>query len=96
MSESTVERSNADSLARTAAALGVAAVLVFFIGGIAISDVFWLIGAIVGLAAAVLGWMARNRPSVDAADRRLATIGLGLGAIIVVWFLVFLIGDAIF
>ncbi len=51
MSESTVERSNADSLARTAAALGVAAVLVFFIGGIAISDVFWLIGAIVGLAA---------------------------------------------
>lgn len=94
MSEAMVERNTSDTLARAALAAGVLAPLVFFIGGIAISDVFWLIGAIVGLLAVVLGWMARKQVT-DSANRRWATIGLLLGAAVVIWFLAYLVVAAI-
>jgi len=95
MSEAMVERSTGDTLAKGALAAGVLAPLVFFIGGIAISDVFWIIGAIVGLLAVALGWMARKQAATDSPNRRWATIGLLLGAGVVIWFLAYMLLAAI-
>ena len=91
MSEVTAERGAGESLAKAALVVGVLAPLLFFGGGIAINDVFWVIGAAVGLVAVVLGWMARNQTATDSPNRRWATIGLLLGGVVVIWFIAYLV-----
>ena len=86
----------AGTLAKTAVALGVLAVVAFFVLGFAVGDWWFVAAFVIGAAAVIAGWVARKRPLVDPGDRRLATIGLILGAVPVVWFLVYIILAAIF
>jgi membrane associated rhomboid family serine protease len=64
---------------------GVLAVLVFFIGGFAAD--LWPLGMLLGLAAAVLGFVALRKTPRD----RQATLGLALGALVVVLGLVWIV-----
>lgn len=81
-------------LAKGALAAGVLAVLAFFGLGLGFGDWWFVVGLALGAVAVVLGWMARQRSS--ASDRRLAMIGLVLGAIVVVWFVTYVIVASIF
>ena len=72
--------------AHASVALGVLA-LVALVGGMfvvqAISDGdrWYVPGAAIGLAAVGLGWTARTRSAAGAPGRRLATVGMVLGAV---------------
>jgi hypothetical protein len=79
-------KSQKNPLSLAALICGVLGIVVFFVGG-AVFDL-WPFGALLGLAAAVLGFMGRKRESTG---RGMATTGLVLGAIVVVWFLVFIV-----
>ncbi len=93
MSEAMAERQG-EPLAKGALAAGVLAVLAFFVLGIALGDWWFLVGLALAVVAVVLGVVTRQRP-IARSDRRLATIGLVIGGIIVAWFVVFIIVDAI-
>ena len=90
----TADRGDARTLARAAVGLGLLSIILFFGLGFAIGDWWFVVAFVVGIAAVVAGWMARSRAGAD--HRRLATIGLVLGAIPVVWFVVYMIVAAIF
>ena len=62
--------------------------------GLAVANWWFAIAFVVGIAAVVVGWIARTRAGTD--SRRLATIGVILGAIPVVWFIGFMILVAIY
>jgi uncharacterized membrane protein HdeD (DUF308 family) len=64
---------------------GVLAALVFFIGGFAAD--LWPLGMLVGAVAAVLGFAALRKTPRD----RQATIGLALGALVVVFGLAWIV-----
>jgi drug/metabolite transporter (DMT)-like permease len=75
-----------NSLSLAALVCGVVGILVFFLGG-PILDL-WPVGALIGAVAAALGFAARKR---EPEGRKLALIGLVLGLIVVVWFVVFIL-----
>ena len=81
-------------LAKVALAAGVLAVLAFFGLAFAFGDWWFVVGFVLGAIAVVTGWLARQRGG--GSDRRLATVGLVLGAIIVAWFLAYMVIDSIF
>ena len=87
---------SAENFAKASVALGALAVITFFVLGIAVSDWWFVIAFVIGVAAVITGWLARKRLPSNAGDRRLATIGLILGAVPVVWFVVYMILAAIF
>ena len=70
--------------------LAVASLVLFIGGGFTVGGIFWLLGAVVGLAAIVLGVTARRK-----GGRLEATIAVGLGAIPAVWFAAFMIVSAL-
>ena len=86
--------------ANASVALGVLA-LVALVGGMfvvqAISDGdrWYVPGAAIGLAAVGLGWTARKRLAAGAPGRRLATVGMVLGAIPFVTFCVLVIDGVV-
>lgn len=73
-----------------ALALGAAALLLFVGGGFAIGDIFWILGAVVGVAAIVVGVTARRQGS--GAE---AIVGVVLGAIPALWFASYMIVAAL-
>ena len=85
----TASRGDARTLAKASVALGILAILAFVVLGFAAGDWWFVIGFVIGVAAVVTGWIARNRPGND--HRRTATIGIVLGAVPVVWFIVYMI-----
>jgi uncharacterized membrane protein HdeD (DUF308 family) len=64
---------------------GVLAVLVFFVGGF-LADL-WPVGMVIGAVAVVLGLVARRKAPGD----RLATLGVALGAFVVVFGLAWIV-----
>ncbi len=64
---------------------GVVAALVFFIGGVAAD--LWPLGMLLGAVAAVMGFVALRKTPRD----RQATVGLVLGAFVVVFGLVWIV-----
>ena len=92
-STTTAGRGDTGTLAKVAVGLGILSIILFFGLGFAADTCGWLVGFVVGIAAVVVGWMARTRAGTD--SRRLATIGVVLGAIPVVWFIAYMIIDAI-
>ncbi len=75
---------------RTALVLAVASLVLFVGGGFTVGGIFWVLGALVGLAAIVLGEGARRK-----GGEREATIAIVLGAIPAVWFAAFMIVSAL-
>jgi hypothetical protein len=84
-------RGNPEMLAKVALGLGILAVVLFW--GLGLAADSWWTGFFVGIAAVVVGWIARARAGAE--SRRLATIGIVLGAIPVVWFAGYIIIDAV-
>ncbi len=95
MSEVVAERHGGETLAKGALASAVLAVLGFFILGFATGGWWFIIGLIFGAVAVILGVMARSRLSAGSRDRKMATIGLVVGGIIVAWFLIYMIIAAV-
>lgn len=89
MSDLAVTRSGGGQ-GRTALTLAVASLVLFIGGGFAVGGIFWPLGAVVGLAAIVLGVTARRK-----GGGREATIAVVLGAIPAVWFAAFMIVAAL-
>jgi hypothetical protein len=86
-------REDTGTLAKAAVGLGILALILFFGLGFAADTWGWVVGFVAGIAAVVVGWMARTRARTD--SQRLATIGIVLGAIPVVWFIAYMIIDAV-
>ncbi|MBD0348374.1 MAG: hypothetical protein ICV59_04405 [Thermoleophilia bacterium] len=84
----------AGRLPKVAFAAGVLAALAFFALGFIFEDWWFVVGLVLGAAAVVAGWLGRQRSS--GSERTLATIGLVLGAIVVVWFATYMIVSTIF
>ena len=93
VSTTTTGRRDAGTLAKAAVGLGILSIILFFGLGFAVGEPWFVLAFVVGIAAVVVGWMARTRAGTD--SRRLATIGLVLGAIPVVWFIIYKIIAAI-
>ena len=93
-STTTAGRGDAETLAKAAVGLGVLSIILFFGLGFAVGDWWFVIAFVAGIAPVVVGWIARTR--ADARSRRLATTGVVLGAIPVVWFIAYMIIAAIF
>ncbi|MDQ3875589.1 MAG: hypothetical protein M3322_08620 [Actinomycetota bacterium] len=91
--ESAAERPG-EPLGKAALAAAVLAALAFFVLGFAFEGWWFVIGLALAVVAVVLGVMARQRP-ISPSNLRLATIGLLIGGVIVAWFVVFVIVDAI-
>ncbi len=89
----TASRGDARTLANVSVALGILAILAFFVLGFAAGDWWFVVAFVIGVAAVVAGWIARNRPGND--HRRTATIGIVLGAIPALWFIVYVIIESI-
>ena len=89
----TASRGDAKTLANVSLALGILAIVAFFGLGFAAGDWWFVVAFVIGVAAVVTGWIARNRLGND--NRRTATIGIVLGAVPAVWFIVYLIVDSI-
>lgn len=96
MSQAVLEREDQTSepLAKASLAAAILAVVGFFGLGFAFEGWWFVVGLVLGAIAVVLALVARRRP-IGPSDRRLATIGLVLGAIIVLWFLVYMVIAAI-
>ena len=92
MEASTASRREAGALANVSVALGILAIIAFFGLGFFAGDWWFVVAFAIGVAAVVSGWIARTRPGND---RRRATIGIVLGAIPAVWFIVYMIVAAI-
>ena len=75
---------------RTALILAVVSLVLFIGGGFTVGGIFWVLGAIVGLGAIVLGVTARRK-----GGGREATIAVVLGAVPVLWFAAFMIVAAL-
>ena len=71
---------------RTALAVAALSLVLFIGGGFTVGGIFWILGAVVGLGAVVLGVAARRN-----ARAREATVAVILGAIPVVWFAAFML-----
>ncbi|MBA3364164.1 MAG: hypothetical protein H0U03_00020 [Actinobacteria bacterium] len=88
------EGQRSEPLAKASLAAAILAVLAFFGLGFAFEGWWFVVGLVLGAIAVILGLMTRRRP-IAASDRRLATIGLVLGSIIVLWFVTYMVIDAI-
>jgi hypothetical protein len=89
MSELTVTRAEGGH-GRMALMMGVASLLLYIGGGFTMGGIFWALGPLLGLGAIVLGVAARHK-----GGGREATIAVILGAIPVLWTVVFLIVAAL-
>ena len=83
---------SASKLSLVAFALGALGLIAFLVGGEAISGVFWFVGAAIGAIAVGVGVTARRRREPG---RGLALGGIALGAIAAVWFVAFIVVDAL-
>lgn len=95
MSEAIAQNRDSGTLAKGSLAAAVLAAIAFFGLGFALEGWWFVIGLVLGAIAVVLGVVARRRP-LATSDQRLALIGLILGAIIVAWFVLYIVIDAIF
>jgi hypothetical protein len=77
-------------LGRIALATGVLALVLFLGGGMIFDGAFWLIGAVVGVAAIVVGVAARRQGA-----GREAIAAVILGAIPALWFAAYIVAAAI-
>jgi len=89
MSDIALRRSST-TLPTVALALGILALVVYWVGGITLDGVGWVTGFALGIVAVVVGFVARREPE----GRTKATIGLVLGAIPVLWFAGYVLVDA--
>lgn len=81
---------SAPPLGRIALATGLLALVLFLGGGMIFDGAFWLIGAVVGIAAIVAGVTARHQGA-----GREALVAIVLGAIPALWFAVYMVAAAI-
>ena len=91
MSDLALRRSS--GLPTVALGLGIAAFAVYRGLGLATDSWGWIVGAALGVVAVIVGVVART--DADGSDRRRATTGLVIGAIPVVWFVGYLVVDAL-
>lgn len=92
MSELTAERPR-EGAAKGVLALGVLALVVFIVGG-PFAGALWIVGAVLGGLAAIAGFVvSRQAPSTR--ERRFAVAGALLGAVAAIWFVGYLIVDAV-
>ncbi len=94
MSEAIAERSDGGTLAKASLAAAVLAAIAFFVLGFALEGWWFVIGLVLAAIAVVLAVVARQRPLAPP-DRRMAMIGLIVGAVIVAWFVIYIVVDAI-
>lgn len=90
MSDIALRRSST-TLPTAALALGILALVVYWVGGITLDGAGWVTGFALGIVAVVVGFLARRDPE----GRTRATIGLVLGAIPVLWFAGYVVVDAL-
>jgi hypothetical protein len=74
--------------------LGALSAVGFFGLGFAVGGWWFLIALVIGGAAVVVGVPARRR-AVTKSERRVATVGLVLGAVVVAWFVIYMAVAAI-
>jgi 4-hydroxybenzoate polyprenyltransferase len=82
---SNIDWRGASPLSRASLALGVAAVIAFFVFGFAVGGWWFLLALVAGSGAFVLGHVARGREHRRSA-LRFALTGMVLGALVVVCF----------
>ena len=90
MSDIALRRSST-TLPTAALALGILALVVYWVGGITLDGAGWVTGFVLGIVAVVVGFVARREPE----GRTRATVGLVLGAIPVLWFVGYVLIDAV-
>lgn len=90
---SVARESGFDRVALGALVAGVAALLIFIIAPFT-SDALWPIGIVLAVVGGVLGWLALRRSGPGERSRTMAIGGLAASAIVIVWFLIFLIVSA--
>jgi hypothetical protein len=94
MSDTSMARGNeVDRSALGALAAGVAALVLFIIAPFT-SDALWPIGIALAVVGGVLGWLTLRRTTRGARSWTMAIGGLVASAIVIVWFLIFLIVSA--
>jgi len=94
MSEMLVTReSGFDRFALGALVAGLAALVIFIIAPFT-SDALWPIGIVLAVVGGALGWLALRRTRQGERSRTMAIGGLAASAIVIVWFLIFLIVSA--
>lgn len=89
----TARETGVDRFALGALVAGVAALVAFVIAPFT-SDALWLIGIVLAVIGAPLGWLALRRTTPGERSRTMAIAGLAASVIVIVWFLVFLIVSA--
>ena len=82
-----------DRFALGALVAGGAALVIFIIASFT-SDVLWPIGIVLAVVGAVLGWLALRRTRRGERSRTIAIGGLAASAIVLAWFVIFLIVSA--
>jgi hypothetical protein len=82
-----------DRVALGALVAGLAALVIFIIAPFT-SDALWPIGILLAVVGGALGWFALRRTRRGERSRTMAIGGLGASAIVIVWFLIFLIVSA--
>ncbi len=92
MSQVAIDRLARQRRSRAAFASGVLAVLVFVGVGFTLGGISWLVAAALGAVAVVLGVAARRAREPEG---RLALAGIVLGGVIVVWFVAYIVVDAL-
>jgi hypothetical protein len=85
MSDLAITRSGSGH-GRAALALGAVALLLYLGGGFSVGGIFWLLGAVVGVIAIVVGAAARRQGAGSE-----AIVAIVLGAIPALWFAIYMI-----
>ena len=84
----------AGNAGKAAFGLGLLALVVFFVGG-SLAGAFWIVGAVLGAIAVAYALTVRRRGDIAGGERRLATIGAALGAVAAIWFVAYMIIEAV-
>ena len=82
-----------ESQEKSLGALGIASLILAILAGVLTAVGAWIPGGFAGLVAAVLAFKARDRAGDDGTARTIATLGLILGALVVLASIVLVITD---
>ena len=84
----------AGNAGKAAFGLGLLSLVVFFVGG-SLAGAFWVVGAVLGAIAVAYALTVRRRAGTAGGERLLATIGGALGAVAAIWFVAYVIVEAV-
>jgi hypothetical protein len=89
MSEMAVQRRDGGTT-KAALGLGVLSLVLFIGGGFSVGGIFWLLGAVAGLCAIVVGVAARRSDG-----GRGGIVAIALGAVPAAWFAAYILVEAL-